>query len=125
MKTQRIQVPVTTAMKARIKKVAAVHRRSAQQEAAELLERALVLVEAEIASGKWRESAREEIAKVTADLPASATLKERRARLREHAPSKLTPRIWQQMWYEERRRYLEIHGQPLKGGGPQLPFGLS
>lgn len=72
----------------------------------------------------WRDSARDTIAEIMRDVPATATLAERKRILRIHTPSRYDTKIWRQMWYEERRKYLEAHGQPKrapKGQGALFP----
>jgi hypothetical protein len=59
------------------------------------------------------------IAKVDAQLPADATLKQRKAALKEVAYNYHGGTYWgRKMWGQECRKYLERHGQPPRAPRP-------
>lgn len=63
-------------------------------------------------ASRWRDDARYWIAAAHAILPAEATLKQRRAALRQRAYYAHGGTSWgKKMWGQECRRYLEQHGQ--------------
>jgi hypothetical protein len=65
----------------------------------------------------WRAQARERIAKLIAELPADATIDERRKHLR----GKGWDYGWaQKVWQQEVRAYLEAHGLPPRAGKPPV-----
>jgi len=69
---------------------------------------------------KWRRHARALIEQLTRDLPADASLAERRAALwGKGAPAHLGTRWGRKMWGKEVRAYLARHGDmPAAGAGP-------
>ena len=61
----------------------------------------------------WTDAARELIKEIDATLPADATLKQRKAALREHAWRHHGGTSWgKKTWSRAAREYLELHGQP-------------
>lgn len=63
----------------------------------------------------WTHDARAYIARATDELPADATLKERRAALRAVAWQFHGNTSWgKKVWSKECRRYLERHGLPQR-----------
>lgn len=61
----------------------------------------------------WRERARKVIARLTADIPADATLAERRKALRGKGWEAHQGTYWgRKMWGREVRNYLARHGDP-------------
>lgn len=62
----------------------------------------------------WRERARRRIAALTADLPETATLAERKKALRGKGWEAHQGTMWgRKMWGQEVRKYLARHGDPL------------
>lgn len=72
----------------------------------------------------WRDRAQRLIAELTADLPAEATLAERRKVLWGKGYPAHGGTVWgRKMWGQEVRRYLARHGgAPLRSKHPQFRF---
>lgn len=67
----------------------------------------------------WRTIARERIAALVADLPADASVADRRRALRGHGP---TCGWAKKVWHQECSAYLARHGaKPRKGSTPLFP----
>lgn len=63
---------------------------------------------------RWREAARRRIAELVADLPADATLEQRRKALWGKGYPAHSGTVWgRKIWGQEVRKYLARHGGPV------------